>query len=218
MAYNLGTTRTRIQQKLDNTNFDTAKLNQFINDGQRDILNARRFTFMERETTATTTDDSDQLTISATDIQIPLSLRLYSPVNNSSMLTYIQYEDFDVVMPNPNLVSKTIPFAWYIFNGIPAIYPKADATYTIAIRYIKSPTELTSDSDVPEIPEAFSELLVLAGYKRALEHDDDYDQAQIIQQQIDEKIVQMDERYSRQKGLPHIMRSPWRTRRSPGGF
>ena len=218
MAYNLGTVRTRIQQKLDNTNFDTSKLNQFINDGQRDILNTRRFSFMESETSLTTSSNDDALSTLPTDFQVPLTLRIYSPTNNSSILSYIEYEDFDVVMPNPNLAGTTIPFAWYIFDGTPKVYPKADSSYTIKMRYIKKPTELTSDSDTPDIPEEFSEVLVLAGYKRALEHDDDYDQAQIIQLQVDDKINQMDERYSRQKGLPHIMRQPWRTRRSPGGF
>lgn len=48
MAYNLGTIRARVEQKLDDTNFGAAKLNQFINDAQRDILNSRRFTFMWR--------------------------------------------------------------------------------------------------------------------------------------------------------------------------
>lgn len=218
MAYNLGTVRTRIQQKLDNTSFDTAKLNQFINDGQRDILNTRRFIFMEGEGNLTTSSGSDSLSTLPTDFQVPLSLRIYSPTSNSSMLTYIEYEDFDTLMPNPNLAGNTIPFAWYIFDSVPKVYPLADGTYTIKMRYVKKPIELTSDTDVPQIPEEFSETLVLAGYKRALEHDDDYDQAQIIQLQIDDKINTMDERYSRQKGLPHVMRQPWRTRRSTGGF
>lgn len=218
MAYNLGTVRTRIQQKLDNTNFDTSKLNQFINDGIRDILNTRRFVFMEAETSLTTTAATDDLSTLPTDFQVPLSLRIYSPTNNSTLLTYMEYEDFDTMMPNPNLVGQTIPFSWYIFNRVPKVYPFADNVYTIKMKYVKKPTELTVDADIPEIPEEFSEVVVLAGYKRALEHDDDYDQAQIIQMQVDDKINQMDERLSRQKGLPHVMRQPWRTRRSIGGF
>lgn len=218
MSYDLGTVRTRVQQKLDNTNFETAKLNQFINDGQRDIFNSRRFVFMEREASPTTTASSDSLSSLPTDMQTPLSLRIFSPTGNASELTYMEYEDFDRMMPNTALVSPTIPFAWYVFNLTPIIYPRADATYTLKLKYIKSPDELEVDADVPEVPEAFSELLVLAAYKRALEHDDDYDQAQIIQLQIDEQMDKMDGRYKRQTGLPHVMRSPWRTRRSVGGY
>lgn len=213
MAYNRGTIRTRIQQKLDDTAFDTSTLNQFIDDGQRDILNSRRFVFMEREADVTTTASANTLTGVPTDLQVPLSLRVYTPIGYASALPYMEYEDVDLAFPNPTLSGNTPPSAWYIFNQIPYIYPSADNTYTLKLKYIKDPTELTTDASVPEVPEAFGELLVLAGYKRALEFNDDYDQAQIIQAQIDELMDKMDERYKRQAGNVHVMRQPNRTRR-----
>lgn len=217
MAYNLGTVRTRVEQKLDDESFGTTKLNQFINDGQRDILNTRRFTFMETEGTPTTTASSSTLSNYPTDVQTPLSLRIVSPINYATLLTYVEYEDFDESIPNQALAGDNIPQYWRIFNGSIEVYPTADDTYTLKLKYIKNPTELVDDSDVPEIPESFGEILVLAAYKRALEHNDDYDQAQLIQQQIDVQIDTMDERYKRQKGVPHIMRQPWQRRRSVGG-
>ena len=213
MAYNLGTVRGRIQQKLDDTNFETAKLNQFINDGQRDILNSRRFVFMEREADVTTTSGSQLLSGLPTNMQTPLSLRVYSPTGYALMLTYMEYEDLDTSIPNVNLVGRTVPQAWYVFNLAPLVYPIADNTYTLKLKYIKAPDELASDSDVPEVPEAFSELIVLAGYKRALEHNDDFDQAQVVQIQIENHMNKLDDRYKRQDGLPHIMRQPNRVNR-----
>lgn len=219
MAYQLSTVRDRIQRKLDNTSFETNKLNDFINDGQRYIFNKRRFTFMEREDTVTTSDGSDQLGSYPTDIQVPITLRLYSPTNYARALTYIEYESFDESIPNPNLTGEGPPIAWTIFNGTPQVYPVSDTTYTLALRYLKKPAELVDDTDVPEIPEEFSETLVLAGYMRALEHDDDFDQAQVIQLKVDEQVQDMDERYNRQRGTVHTMRQPWRaTRRKIGGL
>lgn len=217
MAYNLGTVRSRVEQKLDDESFGVAKLNQFINDGQRDILNSRRFTFMERSSDLTTSVGSALLTGTPTDLQVPLSLRIYEPQNYATLLTYMEYEDFDATIPNQNLVGNTVPQYWRIFNGVIEVYPNADQEFTLKLKYLKEPTELSSDSDVPEIPEAFGETLVLAAYKRALEHNDDYDQAQVIQSQIDIQMDTMDERYKRQFGLPHVMRQPWRRRRSIGG-
>lgn len=217
MAYTLSTVRTRIQQKLDDTNFETAKLNQFINDGQRDILNSRRFTFMEREADLQTVIGSSAATGTPTDLQIPITLRMFSPTNYATMMTYMEYEDFDDTVPNQALVGNTVPNYWRVFNGDILVYPNADAVYDMKLKYLKTPTELTNDSDVPEIPESFGELLVLAGYKRALEHNDDYDQAQIIQQQIDIQMDILDQRSKRQTGLPHVMRQPWQRRRSIGG-
>ena len=213
MSYNLGTVRTRIEQKLDDTSFGTAKLNQFINDGQRYVLGSRRFVFMEREADLTTTDGSEAVTGTPTDMAVPLSLRIYTPVGNAIELEYIEYEDFDRSVPNATNTGETAPSAWRVFNKTIYVYPIADATYNLKLKYLKEPTELTTDASVPEIPEAFSELLVLAGYKRALEHNDDFDQAQIIQLQIDEQIDKMDERYKRQSGTPHIMRAPNRNTR-----
>lgn len=218
MAYNLGTIRGRVEQKLDDTNFGTAKLNQFINDGIRDVLNSRRFRFMEREATVQTVIGGSNVTGTPLDMQVPVSLRIYNPQNRAVELTYVEYEDFDRAMANQSNVSNSVPSLWRIFNGNIEVYPNADAVYDLRLRYLKAPAEVVSDSDTPEIPEAFSELVVLAGYKRALEHNDDYDQAQVIQQQIDIQTDNMDERLKRQTGMPHILRQPNRSRRIGRSF
>lgn len=206
MSYTLSTVRTRVMQRLDDTSFDTATLNQFINDGQRDILNSRRFIFMEKEADLTTTTGSTGLTGLPTDFQVPISLRVSGTTPYT--LNYVEYDDFDKMVPDPSQIANNMPTAWYMFNLVPYVYPKADATYTVKLKYLKTPAELTSDVSVPEIPEPFSEALVLAAYKRALEFNDENDKAQLIQLQIDEQIEKMDERYQRQIGQPHIMKSP----------
>lgn len=214
MSYDLANIRGRVEQKLDDTSFGTAKLNQFINDGQRDILNTRKFVFMERETDVTTTDGVNTLTGLPTDMQVPLTLRVYTPVGDAKLLDYIEYEIIDTYVPNITNNGTTAPSSWYMFNLIPYIYPIANGTYTLKLKYVKEATDLTADVQVPEIPQSFSEVLVLAAFKRALEHNDDYDQAQLIQRQIDEQIELMDNRYKRQSGQPHIMLQPFRIRRN----
>lgn len=213
MAYNLGTVRGRVEQKLDDTSFGVIKLNQFINDGQREILNTYRFPFMEREASVNAIPGTDLLQNLPTDIQSFLSLRIYTPIGYATELAYIEYEDFDRAFPNPNLTGDTAPAAWRVFNRTIQIYPEPNNTYNLKLKYIKEPTELTLDADVPEIPESFSELLVLAAYRRALEHNDDYDQAQVIQQQVDILGEKMVERYARNQSSPHIMRLPNRATR-----
>lgn len=213
MSYNLGTVRSRIEQKLDDTSFGVSKLNQFINDGQAEILNTYRFPFMEREADVNAIQGSETLQNLPTDIQAPLSLRIYTPIGYATELSYIEYEDFDRAFPNPNLTGDTTPAAWRYFNKTIQIYPKPNDTYNLKLKYIKEPTQMTLDADIPEIPESFGEALVLAGYKRALEHNDDYDQAQVIQQQIDIQVEKMVERYARNHAGPHIMRQPNRATR-----
>ena len=206
MSYNLQTVRTRIQQKLDDDGFDTATIDQFINDGQRDILNSRRFTFMEKEATLTTTPDSSALTGLPDDFQVAISLRIVGDL--PQVLNYVEYDDFDVMIPDPDNVAANFPKSWYVFNNSPYVYPRANDTYNIKLKYLKKPAELVNDGDIPEIPEEFSEALVIAGYKRALEFNDENDKAQLVQIQVDELIEKMDERYKRQIGVPHILKTP----------
>lgn len=212
MAYNLGTVRTRVQQKLDDTGFDTSKLNQFINDGQRDILNSKRFPFMERESSPSTISGQNTLINAPTDMQSPLSLRVYNTTGASFEVRYVEYEDIDALYPNPSSVTGSPPTMWTFFNNQIIVYPFPSDTVSLKLKYLKSPTELLYDSDIPEVPETYSEILVLAGYRRALEHNDDYDQAQIVQQQIDILIEKMSDSHIRIASKPHIMRSPNRSR------
>lgn len=216
MAYTLSTVRSRIEQKLDDTSFGTSKLTQFINDGQADILNSRRFTFMEREADIVTNPGDDTTLNVPALMQTPLSLRVYTPTSNALYLPYMEYENIDKMYPNIMETVAGAPVAWRAFNQDIFVYPIADNSYAMKLRYIKAPAELVLDDDVPEVPEPFGETLVLAGYKRALEHNDDYDQAQVIQQQIDVLIEKMDERYKRQTGRPHIMQQPLRRNRVRG--
>lgn len=213
MAYNLGTLRTRIQGKLDNTAFDASLLNQFINDGLRDVVIQAKPQLYRAEATYTTTIGANSLTTSATDVLVPINMRLFTPVNYAMVLPYVEYEDMDIVYPNLSLVGTGPPIAWSVFGGTPILVNNADALYTLKSKYLTAPAELVSDSDVPLLPVTFSEILVLAGYRRALEHDDDFDQAQVVQQQINVKTQDMTTFLKPQVGTPHVMRAPQRRRR-----
>lgn len=214
MAYQLSTVRTRIQAKLDNTAFDQTKLTQFVNDGQRDIFGTYKFPFMEREADLTTTIGSNATSALPAAFQSLISLRRYTPSDTAGMMKYVEYEDFDERHPNPTVGDNSIPTEYTIFNGAITVFPKSDVVHTLKLKYYKEPAELVNDSDVPEIPEEYSELLVLAGYKRALMHDDNFDQAQVVQQDIDGMAQAMILRLSkRATGQVHVMRSPRNLRR-----
>lgn len=213
MAYQTSTLRTRVQAKLDNTTFDATKILQFLNDGLRDIVIQGKPLIYMKETTYTTTIGATTLTTSATDILTHINIRVYSPVNFSQLLPYVEYQDVDLVYPNVTLIGTGPPIAWTIFGGTPITVNRADAVYTLFSKYLSVPVELVNDTDVPLLPVTFSEILVLAAYKRALEHDDNFDEAQVIQQQIDSKILDMNSILKPQLSTPHIMRQPNRRRR-----
>lgn len=216
MSYQLSTVRSRIQDKLDNSSFSTSALNQFINDGLREIIIAAKPQYSQLEATYTTSINANTLTTSATDVLVPLSFKLFTPINYAMKLPFIEYQDVDVFYPNVGLLGTGPPIAWSVYSGTAFLVNNSDAVYTLKGKYLQAPPELVNDTDVPVLPVTFSEILVLAGYKRALEHDDDFDQAQVVQQQINSKILDMSSILKPQLGTPHVMRQSSRRRRYPG--
>lgn len=208
MAYQLSTLRSRIQDKLDNTSFSTSILTQFVNDGLRDVVIQAKPQYYRAEATYTTSIGAATLTTSATDVLMPLSFRLYTPINYAMVLPYIDQQDVDVIYPNLGLVGVGPPIAWTTYGLVPALVNNSDAVYTLRSKYITIPAELVNDADVPLLPVTFSEILVLAGYKRALDHDDNFDQGQVVQQEINSKLMDMTTFLKPQQGVPHIMRQP----------
>lgn len=216
MAYQLSTVRSRIQDKLNDPNFSTSVLTQFVNDGQRDIIIQSKPQLSRLEGTWTTSIGSNVLTTSVTDMLVPLSFKLFTPINYAMKLPFIEYDDVDLFYPNVGLLGTGPPIAWSAFTGVPFVVNNADAVYTLKGKYLQVPPELVNDSDVPILPVTFSEILVLSGYKRGLEYNDDANTAQVIQQQIDSKILDMNSILKPQLGVPHIMRQGSRRRRYPG--
>lgn len=213
MAYQLSTIRSRIQDKLDNSSFSTSILTQFVNDGLRDVVIQAKPPQYRQETSYTTSVGSNVLTTSATDVLVPLNMRIFTPINYAMLLPFMEYQDVDLYYPNVGLLGTGPPIAWTTFDLAPSVVNNADQVYTLKSKYLQAPVELVNDTDVPLLPVTFSEILVLAGYKRALEHDDDFDQAQVVQLQIDSKIMDMTSILKPQLGTPHVMRNANKRRR-----
>lgn len=205
MAYNVGDLTTQVQTKLDDTGYSTTTIRQFINDTQREIFNNYTLQFMEVETLIVGTTGLSSIGTLPTDFQVAIDLRITSPASLVGKLQQIDYKEVDAIS-TPNSVN--IPCYWYQFGSTLNAYPTPNAAYTFTLRYLKRPTELTSASDVPNIPEEFQELLVLGAFKRVLQAEDSYDQAAVIQiNEFDPMVTRMVQRYSpRQQGGPLVMK------------
>lgn len=214
MNYTLGDLITRAQIKLDDNAFSVAALTDFANDTEREVFNRYRINTQEQQTdTITTTAGSRALTglpgnAGSQAVGVYISLRIILPVNYSMLIPYVEYEDADKYYPNYQLLGQGTPIAWFIFDGVPTLLNNADKTYTLSAKYTINPTPLVSDGDVPNIPVEFSEITVLGMYARALEFNDEYDEAQGVRQQIDRLCVDYVDATRRTAGTPHQMRRP----------
>lgn len=213
MAYNVTSLFTRVQNKLDDPSFSTAVLLDFLNDTEREVFNRYRINTEEQQIdTITTTAGSRALSglPGAVGVVVGqyINMRIILPVNYSRLIPYVEYEDADKYYPNYQLLGQGTPIAWFIFDGVPTLLNNADKTYTLSAKYTLLPTPLVSGSDTPNLPENFSEITVLGMYARALEFNDEYDEAQAIRQQFNRLCVDYVDATRRTAGVPHQMRRP----------
>lgn len=196
MSYTLGTLISNVQAKLDDTGFSSANITQFINDTQREIFNNYALQFVEGTATLTSTANTALISTGIpTDLQIPIDLTVTAPAGYAGLLRYVDFKEIDAAYPGT--VTTNIPTRWYSFAGSIYLDPTPNQAFTLTLRYLKRPTELTGASDVPQIPEEFQEILVLGALKRCLQLNDSYDQAAVIQiNEYDPMVVKLVQRYA----------------------
>lgn len=179
MSYTLADIRVRVKNKLDDTDFDSALTDTFINDTQREILNTYQLPFNEKTFSGTlsTGQYTYDLDATLTLFQRMINIRLTSPDTNEVDLSdnFVPYRLFRQKYPDPSSQDNHLPSDWTIYANKLIFSTPVDQNYTLDMDYVSGATTLTDDTDVPQIPEEFQETLVLGAYIRALEFNDDND-------------------------------------------
>lgn len=179
MAYTLATVRNRVlDDRLDDTEFDAGIVDDFINDTQRSIFNTYELPFMEKTFTGTLPSGGYAFTF-PTDYQVTQSLKLVDPedVIRDISDNYMPYKEFNKRYPTPQNRDVGVPEVWTLYQNRLIFSRPTDMDYNLELNYLKTPTTLSDGEEVPEIPESFSELLVLGAYYRILERNEDLDLA-----------------------------------------
>lgn len=104
---------------------------------------------------------------STMDEQNIISVALQGTV--SGKLVYWPYNQLRANQPDLDLEGAGVPTRYYLKAGQIGFWPVPADAYTVAIDYYKVPTELSSDSDTPDVPISYREALVQ--YALSLEHD-----------------------------------------------
>ncbi len=207
MAYNLGVIIGKVQNKLDDSGFSSTILTDFANDTQRELFNSKFFKFMEESTTFSVSAGSESIGTLPTNMQLVRDLRISSPTALAGVIQPMSVEEFDTFLDSNAMATQGIPTQWYAYDNTINLYPIPSSDITVAMRYWKTPTEMTTTTDVPEIPSEFQEILVLGMYKRALEYNDSFDQSAFVTVQMEKLIDDMSRRYTPQTSQPTVMRT-----------
>lgn len=179
MAYNLAYIRQRVlEDKLDDTEFDAGIVDRFINDAQRSIFNNYELPFTEKTFAGLLPDGGFVFTF-PDDYQSLQSLKVVDPTDDRIDITdnYVKFRDFNKRFPIPSENDEAQPSIWTLHGNRLYLSAPTDQEYTLEIYYIKKPALLDDDSDVPEVPAEFEELLVLGAFIRILERNEDFDLA-----------------------------------------
>lgn len=212
MSYICGDIVIRVQQRVRDTGYSSTEIKGYINDVQNDVFNEYRLPFMEATQDYTFTVGVADITngsgLPANYVQA-LDLIL-TTAGYEKKLTYRDVREMDDLYPdyeNSTTHPNGVPSDWYLYAQTLKVFPEPDLAYTATLRYYKKPTALSGNSDVPELPSEFEELLVVGAAYRVLQVKDNYDQAAILQNKYDELLQKLVVKYSQpQVGSPMRMR------------
>lgn len=206
MDYNLAGLRNRvIVDKLDDDEFEPQIVDNFLNDTLRDIYNQYELPFQEKIFQGTIPAGSTMFKLPSDVAQ--MQFQSVAGVSNFHAKK-TNWRDFIRAHPDTLSATPSAPNNWTLYGGNILLDAPTDDDYTMTMYYIKRPVKLTQDSDVPELPEEFEELLVLGAFRRILERNEDYDLAASVEAQYQSKLVQLVNRYGfRDADGPIIMKN-----------
>jgi hypothetical protein len=196
--YNLGGLIARIKTKLDDQEFDTDTITQFLNDAYFDVVGDEEYQFLEQIYKATT-QGSDILPLPR-NFQ---SLFTLTAKNEHGVfpLEYMPKEQFFALDKDDGLKSyKYTIFGNQLFYSLPSIENDKTPTgedkfYELSLYYLAKPLAMTSETDKPLIPYEFGEILVLGALARCEQRRDNFDYAGIYESKMDELVTNMKLRY-----------------------
>ena len=211
MEYNLKSIRDQVLiDKLDDDTFDPEVVDRFINTVQRRIFNTFELQFMEQPFSGVLPAEQRVFGFPS-DVQVVQKVIITSPEGTQKDITNLRmrYQDFSAKFPTPANNQAGPIESWTMYGGKMYTSRPTDVAYQMETYYIKKPTVLEADTDVPQIPEEFQELLVLGTFKLVLERNEDYDLAAVIGNQYNDLLDLMVSRYGfRLTGGPLKMAQP----------
>jgi len=195
VAYNALDLTTSVQDDLKDPAFSTSRILRYLNYGQLAIFNTHSFRFCE-------TSVSGALTIGEYTYESNTGTRFIFDSDN-----YIAHREFFERYPDPALETEGLPGYWTEFGDQIYFSRAVDKAYTFTQRYFRFPTSMADDADVPDVPEAFRELLEFYALYRAEKYRGNHDVAATYKQDFEDGLEAMALRFSEVTAMsPTVMR------------
>lgn len=200
MSYNLEEIRNKVKDRIQDSEFDNNLINDFINDEQREIFTYYDLPFNRAITTHLVTTGTHEVAL-PTGHQKTKTLNIIAPQDYDTELSewYLPYNRFMEYFRPQQYYSNNQLRYWTIADDKIIFSNNADQNYTLEHTYLKAPDTLVNNEDVPAIPEAYGEILVLGAMIRAHELNEDNDIAAYQMQKKNQLVQAMLKRVSPQQ-------------------
>jgi hypothetical protein len=83
------------------------------------------------------------------------------------------------------------PYSYVALGSNLSLYPTPDGIYPLAMRYWKLPADMVADSDEPEIPAQYHDLLIAYAMNKAYLRENDYNAAKVWEEQWNGGLLKM---------------------------
>lgn len=177
MAYQFSDLKTKLRTQIGDASIDSTVLSDALNYTQQGFFNTFDLTLnSDTQINAVATGANVLTTALPTDLQRITALYITSPVGREADLTekFVSPQEFRKTFPSVTIAN---PLSYWTYWESVQFSTLADVDYVINVDYIKSVPILSADADVPVIPQAFEELLILGAKIRIYEQKEDFDYA-----------------------------------------
>lgn len=195
MAYTYADLKSELKTEIGDQNLDSTMLGNAINFAQQDIFNKFELTLNSTYQSNTVAAGANTLTTALPSTLQRITAMYITNSNEGKDLTpyFLANKEFRQQFP---LVETTNPLQWWTFFTNVEFSTLADKEYSLRIEYIKTIDFLSADADVPTIPQAFKEMLMLGAKIRLYENKEDFDYANQFYQRYADLQEQFLARYS----------------------
>lgn len=160
--------KTRVIGELHDSNLSTV-VGDFINETLDTINNETNHIFLRKNTSFSSVASQQEYTISsdiAADLSFFTAVTLRDP---ATYLTELSKETILTFDPDPT-DHETDPWAYWTQGDTFGFYPIPGSVETFYVDYVKFGTDLSADSDTPDIPRRWIDLVVDGAVARGLKY------------------------------------------------
>lgn len=205
MAYTGSTLITEIKTRAKDTSLTDSFVLSYIQETQDTVLGAHRYPQLEA-----TLEES--VSVGDSSFELPDDLQVMSSIKfNYNTETYtpqfVSPEDFERNFMNVESYSTGAPSHYTLFENEIVFNTILDKTYSLVIKYTRTPKLLTT-ANTPDIPQEFKWILINGALAGIEEYRQNFDIAAIYRRKVEDLAESFRLRYlTRQTMTPHKVRS-----------